>query len=354
MNSSVSRWKACRRFSSKPGKKPGIRLLGLDVPQVEPLLGEVVDQRARAAVGQHPLHLRLEHRRIAEGAVDGAVEQLVVRDAAPQEERQARGQLQVADAVGRAGRGVRRIALDAEEELGADEQPLEGALDAPVEAALGAALLVERQQQVEVGPGHRSAVGAAGQGREDLARARLGRGSRRCRGRQLKMRSRLGVSPAPSTPYGPLSDTVEIAGSRRCPRRDARTRLSWRAPVFCRKATAISRGPAPSGTRTSTGGSASNANTPLAPPHQRPPADAEEADPLTVDAHLNLVLLAGRLGELDGQDVLAVRGQMAADQRAAPRPERQPLQVAVLNQGRGRAGSDRRSAACSYRRRRAG
>ena len=123
-----------------------------------------------------------------------------------------------------------------------------------------------------------------------------------------------------------------MAGSRRWPRRDARTRPSCRAPVFCRKATAISRGPAPSGTRTSTGGSASNANTPARPPHQRPAADAEEADALAVDAHLDVVLLAGCLGELHGQHVLAVRRQVTADRGAAPGPEGQAVEVLVLNQ----------------------
>ena len=63
-----------------------------------------------------------------------SVEQLVVGNAAPQEERQARRELEVADAVRPRRRGAGRIALDAEQELRADEQPLERQLDARVEA----------------------------------------------------------------------------------------------------------------------------------------------------------------------------------------------------------------------------
>ena len=56
---------------------------------------------------------------------------------------------------------VRGLTLDAEEELRADEQPLERLLDAEVEAAFFASALVERQQVPDVRLGHRAAVRAA-------------------------------------------------------------------------------------------------------------------------------------------------------------------------------------------------
>ena len=68
------------------------------------------------------------------------------------------------------------------------------------------------------------------------------------------------------------------------------------------------------------------------PPHARPAADGGEADALAVDAHLDRVLLARGLGELDGHDVLAIGRQMTPDDRTAPRAQRQAVQVAVLNQ----------------------
>ena len=80
----------------------------------------------------------------------GEVEQLVVRNAAPQEERQPRRELDVAQPMDGAGRDVRRILLDAEQEVRDRQHALERALDAAVEAAAGASLVVERQQRVDV------------------------------------------------------------------------------------------------------------------------------------------------------------------------------------------------------------
>ena len=64
--------------------------LGIDddfghAPKVEPLRREVVDERiGRARIGEHALHLPLEHERIAQLALFGKREQLIVGDAGPQ------------------------------------------------------------------------------------------------------------------------------------------------------------------------------------------------------------------------------------------------------------------------------
>ena len=60
-----------------------------DRPDEEPLAGEVVDQRGRLGVADHPQRLGLEDRRLAELAGLGEVEELVVRHRAPQEVREA-------------------------------------------------------------------------------------------------------------------------------------------------------------------------------------------------------------------------------------------------------------------------
>jgi integrase len=64
-----------------------------------------------AWIGQHAPDLRLQNRWIAELSALGNGEQLVVRDAAPQEEGQARRQLDVANLVRAPGRHTRGIKL---------------------------------------------------------------------------------------------------------------------------------------------------------------------------------------------------------------------------------------------------
>ena len=62
----------------------------LDAPQVQPLGGEVVDERADGArIGQHAADLLFEHRRLRQLAALGRIEQRLVGNAAPEEERQA-------------------------------------------------------------------------------------------------------------------------------------------------------------------------------------------------------------------------------------------------------------------------
>ena len=80
------------------------RLVHGHVADVQPLAGEVVHERLRALVREHPLHLLLQHRRVAERLLHGKRQQLVVRNAAPQEERQPRRQIEIADAIRRIGR----------------------------------------------------------------------------------------------------------------------------------------------------------------------------------------------------------------------------------------------------------
>ena len=87
-------------------------------------------------------------------------QQLVVRQAAPQEERQARGQRQVVDAVDGARREVARRLVGAEQEVRVRQHGGERAADAGVEVAFGAAGFVEAHQARHVVVGHRAAEGA--------------------------------------------------------------------------------------------------------------------------------------------------------------------------------------------------
>ncbi len=76
-----------------------VRRYPRDVAQEQPLAGEVLHQRLRAWIGQHALDLRLQDGRVGQAPALGNGEQLVVGNAAPQEERQARRQLDVADLI---------------------------------------------------------------------------------------------------------------------------------------------------------------------------------------------------------------------------------------------------------------
>src|SRR6185503_3095727 len=80
----------------------------------QPLTREVVYERLRAAIGEHPAHLPFQRRTIAERALGGYGEELVIRNAAPEEEGQSRCEVELAHAI-RLARGRRWLALDAEQ-----------------------------------------------------------------------------------------------------------------------------------------------------------------------------------------------------------------------------------------------
>ncbi len=142
------------------------------VAQIEPLLEEVADQRVGAPVREHAPHLPVEHGRLTQRAVRRDTQQLVVGDAAPQEERDARGEVEVADRVRRALRDAGRIGFEPEEELRLDQQPRQRRLNARVERRPGAALLEERDEVLHFGGRGRAAIGAPGQRRENPRGAR--------------------------------------------------------------------------------------------------------------------------------------------------------------------------------------
>src|SRR5439155_5684854 len=102
-----------------------IRRYPCDIAQEQPLAGEVRHKRLRARIGQHTLDLSLQDRRVGKAPALGNGEQLVVGNAAPQEEGQARGKLDIADLIdGPRGR-ARRIDFRTEEELGRHQNLLQ-------------------------------------------------------------------------------------------------------------------------------------------------------------------------------------------------------------------------------------
>ena len=77
-------------------KQIRIRHDRIEVVEVQPLEREVPDQARRAAVAQHPQRFGLKHLLIAQLAGSGNLQQRLVRTLAPEEERKARCQLQIA------------------------------------------------------------------------------------------------------------------------------------------------------------------------------------------------------------------------------------------------------------------
>src|SRR6185436_5114599 len=61
-----------------------------EAPELEPLVGEAVYERLRTRIAKHPPDLALQDCRIRQRSTYSQVQQLVVRDAAPEEERQPR------------------------------------------------------------------------------------------------------------------------------------------------------------------------------------------------------------------------------------------------------------------------
>ena len=142
---------------------------------MEPLRREVAHQRFAARIGQHAPHLAAEDGRIRQRSALGRVEQLFIGDAAPQEERQARRELQVAERVHLSRRSAGRVLLHAQEEVRIDEQSFQRELDAGVEAALRLRPSVpeELEQRLDVPIRRRPAIGEAGQPRHDPLGARV-------------------------------------------------------------------------------------------------------------------------------------------------------------------------------------
>ena len=146
-----------------------------ELAQLEPPRGEVVDQRVRPRIAEHALDLPLEHGRIVQRAANRRVAQLVVRDAAPEKERQPRGQVEIArdDTPCRprspaGSRSTRKRKLGAARMrsiprwMPASKPPIRRGPPGRNRAAVSTSLL-----------GHGPPIGARRERRQDLLRARL-------------------------------------------------------------------------------------------------------------------------------------------------------------------------------------
>src|SRR5690606_28115911 len=113
---------------------------------VEPLEREIANERLGALVGEHAPHLLLHDARRAEAPGLGKLEQLLIRQAAPEEEGQPRRQLEIAELdFAFAGAGLGTV-----DEVRARQNGGKRVADADFEATLLAAGVVERHQAAQI------------------------------------------------------------------------------------------------------------------------------------------------------------------------------------------------------------
>ncbi len=340
------------------GEQEDVGVLGLDVAKIEPLRGEVRDHRLGARVGEHSVHLRAQHAGLVEPPVERRLEQLVVRDAAPKEEREPRRELDVADGhdadrrvvarrarrrpaavrarvrtarraqrrrAGRARRCAgarRRLALDPIQELRAHEQTLERELDARVEAAVCAALLVEWHQILEVGVGNRAPIRAPRELSQDLARARrlLGRVRRTANEDSLAARRVAGPGRRVRS-----ANRRDRDGGQRAAAAHARAQQA-----LVERLRALDESDAdemrPGRDRHL------EQRVIAAAPRNDHGADRLRAGAHAVDADLDLVLVARRARGFDLERIRRVERKVALDRESAARAERQLIDALVLRQ----------------------
>ena len=215
-NSSVSRWNACRRLSSKSGNSSELGSTLRTLRSCSHWPAKLVTSVARR--GSASIRRTCCSSTAGSSSLPwlGHLQQLVVGDAAPEKERQARRQLDVADAVDgcraprpRGSRSTRNT------NCGLARITLQRPSGCRVSnAAFAPAGLVEAQQRLQVGVGHRLPIRAARQRREDLPGARRASAPGDA-GRQTKIRRRLGVSPGPVALNGPVIVSVWMCGPAR-------------------------------------------------------------------------------------------------------------------------------------------
>src|SRR5437870_3034932 len=146
INMSVSFFIAWRKLSSKSGNVSKSGLMVFTFLKYSHCPAKL-STRAFARIFQHPPHLPLEDRRIFEKSLACSIQQFVVGNRAPKEERQTGSQIQIADTMGAARSGICRIGFETEQEVGTGQQKLYGSLDARFErAAFVATPLINRDQ----------------------------------------------------------------------------------------------------------------------------------------------------------------------------------------------------------------
>ncbi len=334
------------------GERRRIRPGAGEVPQIEPLPREVLDHRLGARVGQHPLHLSLERGGIPELAALRRREQHIVRDAAPQEEGEPRGDVEIRQRVDRAGLQIGRLGFEPEDERRAAQHEPQRELDAAFEVAVPPLVVVEREQPVELGCVEGPAISEAAEPRQDRAGARALLGG--CPWTAAEdSRAAWRVGRPRRIEWAGDQQPIDVGQSGLRVRRHVAAEERFvellgehrRLADERRNHRVTSRGNShPDAHRLVRGERlAGRLGGILLVDHHRPirvfPANRKEADPLAVEHQLQLVLFrdpADRAGsrapEPHADLVLGIDGEILLDAQAAACAERQIAQVIILRQ----------------------
>jgi arginine decarboxylase-like protein len=105
----------------------------------------------------------LEHRSLSQPSLARQRQQLLIGNAAPQEERQTGRKVQIADAIRRASGHGGGFSLSAVQELRIGQKTAHRHLDAAIEGSTLAPQPVERHQRADIASRRRTAVGTAGE-----------------------------------------------------------------------------------------------------------------------------------------------------------------------------------------------
>ena len=144
-------------------KQIAARIDRFHIAQPQPLPREIGRQVHRTSVRQHPSRLLLQLARLAQLAPNRHLQQFIIGDTTPQEERQARRQFQIADPINPTRRNFLWVALHPEQKLRVGEYRSQRHRNAGVEIAVRTTSLVEGQRRFHFLLRHRSSIGTAHQ-----------------------------------------------------------------------------------------------------------------------------------------------------------------------------------------------
>src|SRR5262245_40575372 len=122
---------------------------------------------------EHPPYLLFEDGGLLETPLLRHLQERVVRRAAPQEERKARREIEIADAIRLSRRKGGRLLLDAIDELRRGQNAGKRSLDTELEILLAPSLPIELHQRIDNRRRHRPPERAGRDVLNDAARARL-------------------------------------------------------------------------------------------------------------------------------------------------------------------------------------
>ena len=152
-------------------EQPQVRRHRVEIPELQPLVGKIGCQRRSFRIGQHPAHLLVQCFRYGQFPRRRHAAQFIIRQTAPQEKRQPRGQCEVVEPVNRPGGQGGWILFDSEEKPWTHQNRAQGIFDAILKSPRLASLAIELHRPGQILRCHRTPVGPLQQGAQNHLRA---------------------------------------------------------------------------------------------------------------------------------------------------------------------------------------